>query len=267
MRFFLYLFLLPLFIYPQKGYEKNDHVKINTRLVGNNYVTNYSFKDHFNDLNNLKFSFNQKKMDNIISKLGIPYKMFDRYHSTKEIEIQRDLILNEGMFMKENNKLVLDYNTVISFYRPYCKIISNSLIDLLKSKNEDTRLNRIEIAMKFIQDIPYGLPKKNRKTYTNGCLAPIDVLIKGYGDCDSKTLFFICILSYMINPDDILIVKGENHMLSAVRDDVKKTSSSDFFRYGQKKYYICETAGPGRFLFGQKSLTRKKYSLEPLIIN
>ena len=50
-------------------------------------------------------------------------------------------------------------------------------------------------------------------------------------------------------------------------ENFKKTSSSDFFRYEQKKYYICETAGPGRFLFGQKSLTRKNYSLEPLIIN
>ena len=47
----------------------------------------------------------------------------------------------------------------------------------------------------------------------------------------------------------------------------EKEGSDQTFRYGQKKYYICETAGPGRFLFGQKSLTRKNYSLEPLIIN
>ena len=66
--------------------------------------------------------------------------------------------------------------------------------------------------MKFVQDIPYGLPYEKRVRskyggykYDDGIFAPNEVLIKGYGDCDSKTFLFACIVSHMINPDDIFL--------------------------------------------------------------
>ena len=47
----------------------------------------------------------------------------------------------------------------------------------------------------------------------------------------------------------------------------KILKKADYFKYNQKKYYICETAGPGRRLFGEKSLKRIRYELLPLMIN
>ena len=70
----------------------------------------------------------------------------------------------------------------------------------------------------------------------------------------------------MIPSNDIIFIKGDNHVLTAVHYDEQKINKKNYFKYNSKKYYICETAGPGRRLFGEKSLKRSKYELFPLTI-
>ena len=266
MRFFSIILIFPFFLFSQNKYQKNKHVQIETNIVGKDYVIEYLFKDHFNDIHDISFRFDKQTIDHIISQFGIPYSMFDRYEVNDENLRKHKRILKDGLFKQTDNKLELDYDAVVSFYKPYCKVIADELIRLLKIQNKDNTLNRIEMAMKFIQDIPYAIPRKNRKIYKNGCLAPLEVLVKGYGDCDSKTLLFASILTHMIDSDRIIFIKGDKHVLTAIHYDEKTLRKSDFFRYNGKKHYICETAGPGRRLFGEKSLSRKKYSLSPLKI-
>jgi len=266
MRFFLILLFIPFFSFSQTKYKKNKHVEIQTIVVDEDYLVEYVFKDHFNQIHNVSFSFDKEKADESIDRMGIPYSMFDKFKLTEENLRRNKQILEAGLFKNENNKLELDYDAVVSFYRPYCKGIAEKLISLLNSQDQDNTLNRIELTMKFIQDIPYAIPRKNRNVYKNGCLAPIEVLIDGYGDCDSKTLLFASILTHMIPTEHILFVKGDNHVLTAVRFDEKVLQKTDFFRYNRKKYYICETAGPGRRLFGEKSLKRRSYELFPLVM-
>lgn len=267
MRFFLIIVIIPFFTFPQTKYKKNKHVEIHTAVVNSTYIVDYIFKDHVNQIHNVSFSFDKEKTDQNISRMGIPYTMFDRFVLTEENLQRNKEILQNGLFKNINNKLELDYDAVVSFYKPYCKDIATSLIEILDRIDMDNTLNRIEIAMKFIQDIPYAIPRKNRKIYKNGCLAPLEVLIEGYGDCDSKTLLFASILCHMIPSENILFVKGDNHVLTAVHLSEKILKKADYFKYNQKKYYICETAGPGRRLFGEKSLKRIRYELLPLMIN
>ena len=167
MRFFIYAIFFPLFLFSQRGYEKNNHVKIRTQESYNQYSINYKFKDHFDQINNISLVFNKKEIDQAILKMGVPYMLFERYRVTKESERKRSEMIHAGLFMREDDKIVLDYNAVIQFYQPYCKTISDTLINILKERGEDSQINRIEIAMKFIQDIPYGVPKKNHKKYRN----------------------------------------------------------------------------------------------------
>ena len=266
MRFYLFILILPFLTFSQTKYKKNKHVEIVTNIKNDNYIVEYAFKDHFNQIHNVIFSFDKKQTDQSISKLGIPYTMFDSFVLSEENLQRNKEILKNGLFKNINNKLELDYDAVVSFYKPYCKDIADYLIELLNTKDIDNTLNRIEIAMKFIQDIPYAIPRKNRKIYKNGCLAPVEVLIEGYGDCDSKTLLFASILSHMIPSENILFVKGSNHVLTAVYYDDTILKNTNYFKYIRRKYYICETAGPGRRLFGEKSLKRSSYELLPLVI-
>lgn len=265
MKKLLFILLFPLLVLPQEKYSKNSHVEISVQNKRSKYKIEYIFKDHFERTLSISLVFKRDELDNAIAKFGIPSSMFDTYSKTKEVLLKREQILSDGLYKKEGKKLVIDRNAVVSYYRPYFKHLAKDLIKLLKRNKEDTRLNRIEIAMKFVQDIPYGIPDESYgEKYDDGCFAPPEVLIEGYGDCDSKTYLFICILSHMINPNDIIFIHGDNHLLSAVRSN--KVSAGKYFTYKEKKYYLCETAGPGRPKFGKKNSSLGHCTLYPLNI-
>ena len=139
------------------------------------------------------------------------------------------------------------------------------------------------MAMKFVQDIPYAIPKESRRIYKNGYITPLEVLIEGYGDCDSKTILFVCIMSFLIPEDDILFVSIPGHIFSAIKyddDNFKKNNSDNYIPYTQRKecnsktgtyleykndkYFICETAGPGRPYYGQSNQEIKMYKIEEI---
>ena len=273
MKKILALLIIPLLSFSQKKYTKNSHVYINTEETRINYKVEYNFKNHKGELQGLTIPFNKKATDNDIVKFGIPEWMFDSYVVTSKVKNERAQILQDGLYKKNGSMLERDYNAIINYYRGSLKKISDYLIDYLKKRGMDTRRDRIEIAMKFTQDIPYGVPSeyKTKKSkyggyqHDDGVYAPIEVLIKGYGDCDSKTFLFVCILSHMINPNDIIFVKGDQHLLSAVKNTTK-IAGGQYFNHRGKKYYICETAGPGRPMFGKKNTSLGSSYLYPLEI-
>jgi hypothetical protein len=273
MKKLLFLLIIPLLSFGQKKYQKNNHVYINTDETRKNYEVEYDFKNHMNESQGLIIPFNKKLSDTDIKKFGIPEWMFDSYTVTPQVKRERAQILRDGLYKKVGNRLERDYSAIVNYYRGSLKKISDYLIRYLKKKKTDTRIDRIEIAMKFVQDIPYGVPSEYRTEkskyggykHDDGVYAPIEVLIKGYGDCDSKTFLFVCILSYMINPDDIIFVKGKNHLLSAVKN-TKEIVGGMYFNHEGGKYYICETAGPGRPMFGKKNTNLGESYLYPLEI-
>lgn len=253
----------------QRRYSQNSHVNIETRSLEYKYIIDYTFKNHWNELQELSVSLNKRKADSDIQKFGIPDSMFDRYVENKEVVDKRNAILKEGLYKRDGNTLVVDYSSLVNYFRNTFIPISDYLIEYLKSTRRDNRRNRIEIAMKFVQDIPYGLPYEKRVRskyggykYDDGIFAPNEVLIKGYGDCDSKTFLFACIVSHMINPDDIIFVRGDNHILSAIKST--KISGGKYFKYEGGNYYICETAGPGRPMFGERKKKIGKATIYPL---
>ena len=116
----------------------------------------------------MSVSLNKRKADSDIQKFGIPDSMFDRYVENKEVVDKRNAILKEGLYKRDGNTLVVDYSSLVNYFRNTFIPISDYLIEYLKSTRRDNRQNRIEIAMKFVQDIPYGLPYEKRVRSKHG---------------------------------------------------------------------------------------------------
>ena len=55
------IFVTPLLVLSQEKYVKNDYVKINTKVKLENYVIDYSFKDHESILHHINFFFNKQE--------------------------------------------------------------------------------------------------------------------------------------------------------------------------------------------------------------
>lgn len=252
-----FLLLLSLInVSAQKNYSKNSHVSHSLSKEKDNYVVKYTFKDHENRICNMTFTMAREGVDRDIKTFGIPDSMLDSYYETPEVIAERKRILKKGLFKEKGQYLVPDKDAMINRYSGYTRAIAIWLKDYLKRKNEDSRLNRIRLAMKFVQDIPYGVPRKPRNRINGGVYATPAILVNGYGDCDTKAILFVGILCHLINPDDIRFAGEPGHVYTVIKatpSEMKKLYSDKYyFKIRGSRFYVAETAGPGRWEFGEE---------------
>jgi hypothetical protein len=140
------------------------------------------------------------------------------------------------------------------------------IVSSLSDMGADTRRNRIEFTIRFVQDIPYGIPDhQDDSLHYGGVFVPPSLLVNGYGDCDSKALLFAGILSYLIPADEIVFLNQKEHVLTAVRGEPEQGMT--VIRFQGNTYLLAETAGPGRRSLGQKgNYYRDEFRVEPLRI-
>jgi len=256
---------VPLF---SQSIETNAHVKYDVRIVDNHYAISYTFKDHFNNFQTYDIFIPVDETQRMINKFGIPLWMFEPYADNEQNHQYREKEMAGGLFLLNSNVIEVDKSAILSYYsetfaRPIAKMIVSSLDDY----GVDNRRNRIEFAMRFIQDIPYGTPINNDgERHFGGVYIPPQLLIKGYGDCDSKVLLFVGILTYLIPAEDIVFLNQTEHVLSAVIEEPDKGLT--FVKYNGSEYLIAETSGPGKRQLGQKgSYFSERFSIEPLDID
>ncbi len=241
--------------FAQKNYTANDHVAYNRTEKNGKYIVSYTFKDYHDKLVSLTAKFDKKAMDKDINIFGIPKSMFEPYTATPEIEKRRAKQLKDGLFKSNGNTISIDKNAFISEYRKYCKPIAEWMVSYLKSRLIDTRRERIELAIKFVQDIPYAIPTDRDPNWSYGGVNPIpEILITGWGDCDSKAFLFAGILSYLIDYRDIRFAGEPGHLYTLIKNDknnIVKNGTTTYFTLNGKYFLAAETAGPGRFDFGE----------------
>ncbi len=249
--FISFLFLLLIVQGQKPGSYKNKHVKYEVNVQNGNYEIDYTFQGITNSLITIHFSMAKKSTDKAIDAYGVPKSVLGVYQVLPKVVRERERLMEKGMYRQVKQKLLPDYNALISYYSPFAKPISELIVEILEKKKMDTERNRIELAMRLVQDIPYKVPPNRRKgKITSGLFTPPEILIHGYGDCDSKTILFIAIMRYLIDEDKIVILEQRNHMLTAIKAKIEK--GSIYIRYRGEKYLIAETAGPGHWALGEK---------------
>ncbi len=246
---------------------RNPYVKYEVGELAGFYDISYTFKDIDSRLLRVKLKLDKKKTDSAIARFGVPGWFLKPYSVDKKNLLYRKKIMQRGLFEQKGKKLVPDYEAMVHYYRPFVRPVADLIRQVLSGRNADNERNRIELAMRFVQDIPYAVPPNRRGgKITSGVFSPPEILINGYGDCDSKVILFIGILSYLIEPDRIIILRQKNHLLSAVCGNPK--DGEVFVRYRGKKYLIAETAGTGHFSLGEKGdYFSSSFTVIPLSIN
>ena len=252
-----------------KDYSCNSHVKYDVVSANGQYNISYTFKDQNEVLRTFSFSFNQSKTLRDIARYGVPVSFFDNISDVKTLSKSRLKAIKKGFFIQTEKVLKPNRSAIVSFYRPYCKGIADGIIALLEEEKYDSPINRINMAMKFVQDIPYGVPEIKDSTWEiYGIYTPPEIFIRKYGDCDSKSILFACILSYLINPNDILFLfQGHNHALIAIKG--KPNAVQKYIEVDKEKYILADVTGPARLAFGDdgnKFDSAVGYKIEKLII-
>jgi hypothetical protein len=231
-----------------KDYACNSHVKFSVDNINGEYKIEYTFKDANDILRTFHLNLDAKKTLKDIARYGVPKSFFENIPTT--ISKEREKSIKKGFYEQSGNILKPNRSAIVSFYRPYCKTIAGGIIYLLTNEKSDSRLNRIEMAMKFVQDIPYGVPEIKDTTWEiYGIYSPPEILIQKYGDCDSKAIMFACILSYLIDIKDVLFLyQGHDHALLAIKGS--PTATQKYIEIEKEKYIIADVTGPARLNWG-----------------
>lgn len=269
----IFLLIIPIFLIhinlsSQNTIEKNNYVNYNAELIDGNYEISYTFADHYNNLQTYNLSIPAEQTNIMINNFGIPVWLFEPYVDNEANREYRQQIIAKGLFRLNQNIIEVDKSAVLDYYSAtFAKPIAEMIVSSLNDYGTDNRRNRIEFAMRFIQDIPYGVPEyDNGERHYGGVNIPPKLLIKGLGDCDSKVLLFVGILSYLIPAEDIIFLNQKDHVLSAVKELPDKGET--YIKFRDEYFLIAETAGPGKRLLGQKgNYYRDKFTIETLNIN
>jgi len=264
----LLLLFTASFSFSQKNFQKNSWVTYDINKDDSGWEIQYKFQDQFFNLQTYSLTIPYQPTQKMIDRFGIPLWMFDPYADTDANRYERQQLLDQGLFLLNNNTIEVDKSAIIDYYsETFCKPIAEMIVHTLSDYGKDSRINRIELAMRFVQDIPYGIPVyEDSERHFGGVSTPPKLLIDGYGDCDSKVLLFTGILIYLIPGEDIIYLNQAEHVLSAIKGEPE--DGRTFVRFKGDKYLVAETAGPGKRLLGEKgNYFRNQFNPETLKID
>jgi hypothetical protein len=245
---FLFLYSFSAFALPEL-YEKKDYTKSKSDLLGDNYHYTYGFKDHLGAYREFRWAFNRWKSDSFLMNFGLGEKSGDRFH-VGEAELEYSMMKIDG------GRVAFDYSKVVQESK---NIVAPLYLQFksIQSKYNLNKRERIELIMRFLQDIPYGVPPTNYQSrYIGGLFPPSETLKNGWADCDSKSILMATLLSfdpYFYNKLAMILVPG--HALLGIQDVPGPYDKS--VRFIGRQYVYAEPVGLARTPYGK---TNSPYS-------
>jgi hypothetical protein len=114
----------------------------------------------------------------------------------------------------------------------------------------DRRLLGLFLA--FVQELRYEVPPDvDLGRHILGFRVPTAVLVKGGGDCDSKSATFCALWRHL--PRRAILILVPDHALVGVEG--KPRADEAYVRLGNRYFVLCQVAGPGKIPPGGESIS------------
>ncbi len=231
---------------------KSSPYNVIGKRIGENVELNYTFPLVKNIKSKMVLNLEPKSVSSFVSTFGLPNKYYTSngdtvvfsYPANEDPNIINNELANRCGFY-DGVEHGVDYISLIEKNSAFCKPIADHILNELVEKKVDSYFNRVQAVLNFVQFIPYGLPEFDAPGWCYfGIALPAESFILNYSDCDSKSIFFTCILSHLIGKENIALVRcnvPEPHMMTAIHglNIQGKMVSSD-----SKSYLLLETTTP-----------------------
>jgi len=158
----------------------------------------------------------------------------------------------DGWYFRSHTDWGVDYRGIVQRHRNFTSPIAQSIYNDLSSRGLDSKLNRVQAALHFVQFIPYGVPHFDTRDWSyHGLSLPQESFILGYSDCDSKSVFMASLLLDLIPAEDILLIScmvrsssdrsNGAHMMVAVAG---LSVTGESVEHGGRSFLLLETTTP-----------------------
>jgi hypothetical protein len=125
--------------------------------------------------------------------------------------------------------------------------------EALRQAGEGTSDRRLlGTFLSFFQELRYEVPPKvELGRHILGFRPPSAVLVRGAGDCDSKSAAFCALWRH--RPERAILIVVPEHALVGVEG--KPRAGESYVRLGNRYFVLCEVAGPGKIPPGGSSIS------------
>ena len=227
-------------------YQKNPYTEQYVEITKKVYGFKYKFSSPTNEWYEWEWKYKRFETNEMIKKFGLPQSILEPYQATKKNVRLRNRVIKESFFKEEGKKLYPDFNRIIPFYMGFTSPLYALTIKTLGK--DSTPRERVEFLLRFVQDIPYGIPpNRSNSKVISGILTPPQIFIEKWGDCDSKVLLISSILAHEPRYK-ILLVYLENHLLMAFEG--RPHPNDSFIVFQGSKFILADPTGPGHLKLG-----------------
>ncbi len=158
----------------------------------------------------------------------------------REIEKIRTELYGSRGILNRPHELVIDYARLVVDGTP---ALENCFRALERDGIGYTRRQYLGMLLAFFQELTYELPPDvEGRRQTLGFWVPPDVMVRGRGDCDSKSAAFASLWRHF--PERLILIVLPKHVLVGVEATPGPGERS--VRLGNRYYVLCEPAGPAK---------------------
>lgn len=232
--------------------EVPDSVRVPSKEVtelDDRYNFQYRFRDQKSEPIEFQWEYDKAEIEEVSKSFGVPLDFFEPFYMTEEVIKQREETMKKGLFHETDGYILPDFEAIVNASQGLTRPVYEMIIDYLGE--EASFDSKVDLAMKFCQDIRYHIPDmKMDDRIISGIFPPHISLVKGWGDCDTKAMIFSSILAH--DPSyEVIAVTVPGHLYLAIKGVPKPYQQS--IEYQGQKYIVCEPVGPGRLPFGKKT--------------
>ena len=227
-------------------YQKTPLTRQSVEITKKTYSFKYKFSSPSNEWFEWSWTYKRLETNEMINKFGISKSIFEPFQATEKNVKSRNRIIKTSLFKKEGNVISPDFNRMIPFYMGFTSPLYALTIRTLGK--DSTPRERVEFLLRFVQDIPYGIPPtRSNSKVISGVLSPPQIFIEKWGDCDSKVLLISSILAHEPRYK-ILLVYLEKHLLMAFEG--RPHPNDSFIVFQGSKFILADPTGPAHLKLG-----------------
>ncbi|MEO6193001.1 MAG: hypothetical protein ABIS20_08330 [Thermoanaerobaculia bacterium] len=186
--------------------------------------------------------------DQLVARLRAFDEWMEQDFPVKKEEILGRYLQERGLRLK-GDKVEIDYQQAVESDTGPLRDCFQALWQAGKGES-DRRL--LGMFLSFFQELRYEVPPPiELGRHILGFWPPSAVLVRGAGDCDSKSAAFCALWRH--RPERAILIVIPEHALVGVEG--KPRAGEAYVRLGNRYFVLCEVAGPGKIPPGGSSIS------------
>ena len=161
-------------------------------------------------------------------------------------KFESDYLKSKGFHFYKKQRLEIDYGATVKSQMPLMEGTARRFLEVAKA-NQMTFSLLVHMIMSFVQYIEYDVPPVTLDgRYLMGLWPPLETLVRGKGDCDTKAVLFSSISNNFVGLKTV-IVRIPGHAFNGLVGVHKRYPKDTIMKYNGQDVLLLDLTGLNNF--------------------